>query len=1106
MKLITNQQGNTLLQALRIAIPEAPARAAPGLAEAPATLAEVCIATAFVSPQGFGAIAAHLAQAPHVRLLLGTEPVPEAWRRFRHPGDAPAKTFARRELAEALATQEAGMRLMRDAQPFTAEAQRQVAAMAAMLRSGRLETRRYGRAYLHAKATLIDGFAPQLIVGSSNLTRAGLTTNLELNLGTGDPATFTQARAWFDALWDEAEPYDLAALFEEPEREFPPWLIFMRMLWQLYGDDLDNEPEAPKAGADISLARYQEHGLNRARRILREYGGVLIADEVGLGKTFMAGALMNEAAEARQRVLLICPAQLRDTTWKRWLLQYTSTNRIECVSFDDLAREQRLAEPGGRVATRQVLQFDLDDYSLVVVDEAHNYRNRDTSNRAVLLRRLLSGKPRGLVLLTATPVNNSLWDLYNLLGYFLRQHGALAALGIPDFQERFRQAAQQDPSDLSPDLLYPVIDAVTVKRTRRFIRTYYANDSIAGPDGVRQTILFPKAVPLTLRFDIEAMAPGLFDAVVAALDPDGGPGALSFARYAPGAFPKSGPAGEKGTVAGLLRSGLLKRFESSAHAFRLSLERMLREHAIFLAALHRGQFIETALLREISADEAAMDAILDASGEVLDAAGFDLPALRAAVERDQAILAALAGRLAAGGHRDPKLYAILGALEEIDAQARADAATDADERRNRKVLIFSSYADTVDWLRGALRQAIGSNPRLAAYRGRVVAVAGGGLDEEAPRVAATHGFAPETAGAPAGQADLYDILVTTDVLAEGVNLQQARHIINLELPWNPMRLVQRHGRIDRIGSRHPRVFLRSIFPAHGLGRLLTLEQNILRKLARAAKSIGLDTPPVDGADGGEQVFAETRIEIEKLAAGDGSIYERGGTPAAAQSGEEYRHRLRAALAADRTAVVGLPGRVGSGMARGGPAGVVFCAEVTLAGGKRRSFLRFVPTTPGWLAAAAPVVRELGTCLRLADCEEAEARLLPERLRETVFGLWDRALDDILQEWAALSDPAQLQPRLALLNRQVAAFLRAHPPPGIDQARFTHALNVLESPWPHREEAQLRSLFRAEGGRDPAVLVGWILDTGLEPHITPEPLPPAGREDVRLVCWLAVGAG
>ncbi|MDW8444964.1 MAG: helicase-related protein [Acetobacteraceae bacterium] len=186
-------------------------------------------------------------------------------------------------------------------------------------------------------------------------------------------------------------------------------------------------------------------------------------------------------------------------------------------------------------------------------------------------------------------------------------------------------------------------------------------------------------------------------------------------------------------------------------------------------------------------------------------------------------------------------------------------------------------------------------------------------------------FAPESSGPPPGQQDLYDVLITTDVLAEGMNLQQCRHIINYDLPWNPMRLVQRHGRIDRIGSPHPRVFLRTVFPADRLNALLDLEQRILRKLAQAAKSIGIGTAPVDKATSRDQVFAETRAEIEKLVAEDATLFEQGGTASAAQTGEEYRQRLRAALAADRNAITTLPAGAASGLRKGSaPRHCVLC--------------------------------------------------------------------------------------------------------------------------------------------------------------------------------------
>jgi hypothetical protein len=1110
-EFITNQHGNTLLAALRAAIPDAPAMAAPGAAEASPALTEISIATAFMSPAGFGAIADRLDQVGRVRLLLGAEPEPEARRLTsgrRKPGDPPQAAFERREVAEGLKLLEAELRHERDRQPFSAESRRHLRRMAAMLRAGTLETRRYERAFLHAKATLLDGLEPGLIAGSSNLTRAGLTANLELNLGRWDPDIFAQAKAWFGALWDDAVPFDLAALFEEPEAEFPPWLIFMRILWQLYGEEL--EQERAEQG-EIPLTAFQLHGVWRARRILKDFGGVIVADEVGLGKTFIGGAILEACAKQRQRALLVCPAALRPN-WDRFLTAHNIGRFVEMVSYDQLARDWRFRDARRPHANAKHLNAELDDYALVVVDEAHNYRNPDAPYRAAVLRHLLFGERKDVVLLTATPVNNSLWDLYHLMRFFVRQDSALASRGIIKIRERFRAAAKQDPANLSPDALFPIIDAVTVKRTRGFVKRFYAGETIRGPDGVLRPIVFPKAVPITVRYDLEALAPGLFDAVADALDPDHGANVISFTRYAPDVFRIDREDGEgeiAENAAGLLRSGLLKRFESSAHAFRLSLERMVREHDRFLDALAKGKVISTAFLRELDADDEAFDDLLEASEHAEDAAEFDAKALREAVERDRTILAGLASRMAMLREEDdPKLAVVVEELVRIAEAAKDDAASDAEEQRNRKLLLFSYFADTVAWLREALRRRIETDPRLASYRGRVIAVAGQGFgDEEADRNKAVWGFAPESSEPPPGTEDRYDLLITTDVLAEGMNLQQCRNILNYDLPWNPMRLVQRHGRIDRIGSPHPRVFMRTVFPADRLDQLLTLEARILRKLAQAARTIGVATSPVHGGDAGEQVFTETRAEIEKLAEEDPSLFEHGGTPGAAQTGEEYRQRLRAALAADRRAITHLPGQAGSGLRKGRASGVLFCAEVETADG-RRTFLRFVRAQSDWqpVTEASQIVRETGTCLRLIDCTEDTPRHMPEALGDGVFAFWDVARGDILTEWDSLTDPANLQPPIRPLNRQVAAFIRAHPPHDLDGDAVARALDILEAPWPLREERLLRDQFRDRSG--PAIarsrrLVEWILATGLERFEPPAPLPPIAESDVRLVCWMAV---
>ena len=246
------------------------------------------------------------------------------------------------------------------------------------------------------------------------------------------------------------------------------------------------------------------------------------------------------------------------------------------------------------------------------------------------------------------------------------------------------------------------------------------------------------------------------------------------------------------------------------------------------------------------------------------------------MKRDRDLLLALASEAEPiTGDRDSKLRALADTLAEIARQAEREATDGIDEAQRRKVLVFSFYEDTVEWVRDFLDNELHARPELKGYRGRVATVSGSGDLDDVSRQQAVQGFAPISMEAPTGSdADLYDLLISTDVLAEGVNLQQCRHIVNFDMPWNPMRLVQRHGRIDRIGSPHNRVFLRTIFPVDRLDALLELEQRILDKLAMAAASVGV-TSPIEGAAHGTQVFTETRDEIEKLLNEDSSLYERG---------------------------------------------------------------------------------------------------------------------------------------------------------------------------------------------------------------------------------------
>lgn len=1079
---VDNRDGNTLARAIRGYLA--------ALRAAGKTPAELCVASCYFNPQGLELIAGEAQHLPCIRLLLGAEPTPEALRPQRTPYDPTEPEFTRRRVRQELAQLQRGLARDRDLLPFDLSEDRAIRRLLDFLRSGRIEVRRYERNFLHAKAFLFRGQDPGLLAGSANLTRAGMQTNLELVLGHHETPLVERVEGWFESLWDEAQPFDLAALYAELFEEVPPYLVYLRVLWQLYHAELEEETQ--ETGA-IPITAFQQHGVWRARKILAKYGGVMVADGVGLGKTYTAGEIIRDYRERRQRVLLVCPASLRDTTWDRFLNQHQLL--VECLSYEELANDAQL---GGE---QQHLKNPLDDYALVVVDEAHNYRNPDAPKRAAILRRLLAGKRRDLLLLTATPVNNSLWDLYHLLRFFLKQDAWLAERGVLSVRERFERAMREDPFDLSPDLLYPIIDATTVKRTRRFVTKHYASDLIRAPDGRMTPIRFPQPVASSIAYDLGAVLPGFFERLEEILMPLEGAPRLRLARYQPERYPARGGDGSDDTaLVGLLRSALLKRFESSVEAFRRTLGRMIREHESFIDALARGYIVRKDFFRELSAagDEGEIEEILAASEHAEPAVDYDRVRLEADVRTDLELLREMASVSATiPPSHDPKLAALIEELVRIAAEAEREAIDAEDARQKRKAMVFSHFEDTIDWIEEHLLDAIERDPRLADYRGRVASVSGADARRGIPRQAALHGFAPVSTGAPPhAQEDRFDLLLCTDVLAEGMNLQQSRNVVNYDLPWNPMRLVQRHGRVDRIGSPHARVFLRTFFPDAQLDALLDLESRVRRKLAQAAASVGVEDAPIERGATGEQSFAETREEIEKLRRADASLYEAGGSAGAAQTGEEYRQELRKALERYGDAIRDLPWRSGSGMRKGEVAGHLFCASAG-----DRTYLRFVP-----LESGSEILGEFGTCLRLFECSESTPRVLSEAMMEAAYGAWTRARQHIFDAWNFETDPANLQPKIRRLNRNVAAFLRDNPPTDIQQDRLHRCLDAIESPWPLREENLLRAAWEREfpsASERARHLIEAVETIGAEPFLAPAPLPPIDIDEIHLIAWIAL---
>lgn len=403
------------------------------------------------------------------------------------------------------------------------------------------------------------------------------------------------------------------------------------------------------------------------------------------------------------------------------------------------------------------------------------------------------GIQRDLVLLTATPVNNSLWDLYHQILLFARHDAAFGRIGIVHLREFFREALNQDLEDFAPNHLFPLLDAVSVRRTRHHIEKYYSGEVIETPNGPKP-IRFPKPVLHRVDYKLDGLDPGYVDHVVDVIDH-----LLTMARYIPDRYKRlPTPTARQELLAGLLRSQLLKRFESSIASFRQTLRHLIDSQRRFLdlldgGAVASGEASQDWLRSDIDEDDLVEAVSQNADGLTL-ASGYRAAELKADVEKDKVLLEELlrtADTITAS--QDPKLQAFFDLLATLGSAKAGDT---------RKVVVFSYFADTVAYLAEQVA-AHANDPRVVAYRGRWAWVVGDGSRASTATIGpegrqrAVWGFAPLSSGAPNPTDDRYDLLLTTDVLAEGQNLQQCGQVINFDLPWNPMRIVQRNGRVDR---------------------------------------------------------------------------------------------------------------------------------------------------------------------------------------------------------------------------------------------------------------------------------------------------------------------
>ncbi|WIM73315.1 C-terminal helicase domain-containing protein [Corynebacterium suedekumii] len=550
----------------------------------------------------------------------------------------------------------------------------------------------------------------------------------------------------------------------------------------------------------------------------------------------------------------------------------------------------------------------------------------------------------------------------------------------------------------------------------------------------------------------------------------------------------------------------------------------------FLDALRKGYILKGDALNDwVSSDSDDLDHFVEAfddEDQVDAASGYHVAELESDVRSDIELLrhlCDLTGAVLAG--TEPKIDKLVAELAQIAEDARRIDARGVSHGDRRKIIIFSAFSDTIIAIHESVVAAINSAPvgsPLAEYKGRVAPpimgayakVHGrgesGGVDQGG-RASTIAGFAPQTAGPrnangePTAK-DEYDILFATDVLAEGVNLQQAGQMINYDLPWNPMRIVQRHGRVDRIGSQHDYIHLGLFFPAERLDDLLRLEERLQNKLALADAAIGAGNVLPGYGPGHEVNLTDDHVtdDFEKL-------LDTGGS-SASLSGEEYRRRLFEAFTTDtiiKADMRSLPYGSGSGFenpaVRGN--GYVFCIRI---GDSPKPWFRYVAVDEDW----APTYDDTGHArlsddtllsLRIADPgSEHTPRWLDELVYDKAFDAWEIARNDVYTAWSKLTDPNAFQPSMPLSFRDARQLVfRAGGYLGREK-QIDLATRLLSVPSTKVARQMRRALTEGRTDEERIELIAEVLEkAGITAPPSREPLPDVEPHEVRLVSWLAV---
>lgn len=772
-----------------------------------------------------------------------------------------------------------------------------VPAIVAALRAQQIQCRVYRKTKFHAKAYITHARAPAdevlALVGSSNFTAPGLRDNVELNVQIGSPEV-QRLQAWYARYWEEAEDVtpEVLRTLERHTQEYTPFTIWAKALDEFFrGREL--EPDAWDKERSVvfrELDRYQQDAYRNLLRIADLYGLAFLCDGVGLGKTYVGLMLIERLVfKEGKQVVLFAPKAVREDVWETALRQYlpqvfSGFVNLKIFNHTDLQRQGDWP---------QDIALTVRDADVVLIDEAHHFRNPGIKGEGVkapsryrqLQACLRAGdRPKQVFFLTATPINNAVHDFRHIIELYTGGDESYFAprLGIHSLRRHFIQLEQdilgQLPSFSRLDLLVEterreaeqrlradaVFDALVVQRSRAYVK---ASQRRYGGSGA----IFPeRELPQVVPYSIQSTYGDLLESVRTAFHKEhplfvlGVYYPLAYWKGDKDSAPfKSFDENRQKQVVMLIRTLFLKRFESSARAFEGSCWRLLKkllawatvhaESSHDRSRLERWQTKYADLIgyvqahqQELWPDEADEDEVEDfldedvlGAIERLDPQQFDVSAILSDTLDDLVQLADFLREVArVKPEKDAKLQALITLLQRDPVL------------KQHKVIIFTEFADTARYLERELARAgIRDLQRID------------GGSNQTQRSDVLRRFAPyynglDTAGLAAKGKREIRVLISTDVLSEGLNLQDATRLINYDLHWNPVRLMQRIGRVDRrmnpdvearLVADHPelaalrgKVAFWNFLPPDELDELLHLFQRVTQKTLVISRTLGIE--------------------------------------------------------------------------------------------------------------------------------------------------------------------------------------------------------------------------------------------------------------------------